>query len=295
MFKILDGRDKFYQWDKNRKLLVEDSAIKEVHFCNRFGNCSLIRATYQLEGKTLVDVPNVILQDSFALHVYAYDAEYTKHEDVFNIVARTKPENYVNTEEDIRIWDELEQRLIDLEKNIVGENIKEAVEQYLQNNPIDAPVQSVNGMTGAVTLTAEDVGALPADTVIPSTTGLATEKYVDDAVKNVKPDLTGYATEKYVDDKIADIDFPEGADLSGYAKKTYVDEAIANIKHPTPDLSGYAKKSDIPSTAGLATETYVDNAIKNIEIPEVDVDLSNYYTKSEVEALIPLSGEEVSY
>lgn len=34
----------------------------------------------------------------------------------------------------------------------------------------------------------------------------ATEKYVEEAVSNVKVDLTGYATEKYVDDKIGDIE-----------------------------------------------------------------------------------------
>lgn len=44
----------------------------------------------------------------------------------------------------------------------------------------------------------------------------------------------------------------------------------------------------------LATKEYVDDAIAGIEIPEQQ-DLSNYYTKSEIDALIPASGEEVSY
>lgn len=29
MFKIFDGRDKFYQWDLDRKLIVEDPEVKE--------------------------------------------------------------------------------------------------------------------------------------------------------------------------------------------------------------------------------------------------------------------------
>ena len=45
---------------------------------------------------------------------------------------------------------------------------------------IDHPVDSVNGKTGAVTLTASDVGALPDTTVIPSIEGLATETYVQE-------------------------------------------------------------------------------------------------------------------
>ena len=51
---------------------------------------------------------------------------------------------------------------------------------------IDYPVDSVNGKTGAVTLTASDVGALPSTTVIPSTEGFATEDYVDNAVANAE-------------------------------------------------------------------------------------------------------------
>lgn len=277
MFKILDGRDKFYQWDKNRKLLVEDSSINEVHFCNRYGNCSIIRATYQLEGKTLVDVPNVILQDSFKLHVYAFDKEYTKVEDVFEIVARTKPEDYVNTEEDVKLWDELAQKLIDLENKIDAEGIQAAVIQYLTDNPPEA---------GATQEEAAQIAQNKED--------IATLRQEFDNFEIPEVDLNGYATEKYVDDAIAEIDFPEGADLTGYATKSYVDTSISNIKHPQPDLSDYAKKTDIPSTSGFATKTYVDNAIENLDIPEVEVDLSDYYTKEEVDNAIQ-GGLQESY
>lgn len=51
---------------------------------------------------------------------------------------------------------------------ITDEQIKEAVDDYLTENPIEAPVQSVNGKTGAVQLSAADVGALPKETPIPS-------------------------------------------------------------------------------------------------------------------------------
>lgn len=260
MFKILDGRNKFYQWDKNRKLIVEDKSINEVHFCNRYGNTSIIRNTYEVEGLTLVDVPNVILQESFALHVYAFDAEYTKQEDVFNIVARTKPEDYINTEEDIRLWDELAEKLIDLENKVDGEGIQAAVIQYLTDNPPEA---------GATREEAAQIEQNKTDI----------EELQREVAAIEIPDVSNFATTGYVDEKIADIDFPEGADLTGYAKKTYVDDAIKNIKHPTPDLSGYAKtsdltnyakKSDIPSTSGLATTQYVDEAIEGIDLSGVD-------------------------
>lgn len=63
----------------------------------------------------------------------------------------------------------------------VGDRITE-VEEALDNITFDAPVESVNGYTGAVVLSAADVGALPDTTIIPSTSGLATETYVDNAV-----------------------------------------------------------------------------------------------------------------
>lgn len=47
------------------------------------------------------------------------------------------------------------------------------------------PVTSVNGKTGSVILTASDVGALPSDTVIPSTDGFATTTYVDNKVASL--------------------------------------------------------------------------------------------------------------
>ena len=88
-------------------------------------------------------------------------------------------------------------------------------------------------------------------------------------------DLTNYYTKSEVDAKIPSI--------TGLATEDYVLEAIAGI--PEPDLSGYARIEDIPSTAGLATEQYVNDAVANIHIPEVD--LTNYYTKSDIDGLIP--------
>lgn len=62
---------------------------------------------------------------------------------------------------------------------LVSEQISTAISE------IDYPVDSVNGKTGAVMLTANDVGALPVDTEIPSISGLATETYVDSKVAGI--------------------------------------------------------------------------------------------------------------
>ena len=36
MFKIQDGRKSFTQWDLNRKIIVEDDSITQVHFTNMY-------------------------------------------------------------------------------------------------------------------------------------------------------------------------------------------------------------------------------------------------------------------
>ena len=115
---------------------------------------------------------------------------------------------------------------------------------------------------------------------------------------NINIDLSSYATKEELTQAINSID------LSAYAKKTdipdvsrylteipgeYVTETELNAKGyltEHQDLSAYALKTEIPSLNGYATTEYVDNAIANVPSGG-NVDLSNYYTKAETNALIP--------
>ena len=107
---------------------------------------------------------------------------------------------------------------------------------------------------------------------------------------HINIDLSSYATKEELTNAINSID------LSAYAKKTdipslegYVTEEQLNAKGyltEHQDLSAYALKTEIPSLDGLATTEYVDNAIANVPSGG-NVDLSNYYTKEETNALIP--------
>ena len=109
---------------------------------------------------------------------------------------------------------------------------------------------------------------------------------------DINIDLSSYATKEELTNAINSID------LSAYAKKTdipslngYVTETELNSKGyltEHQDLSSYALKTEIPSLNGYATTEYVDNAIANIPSGgDGNVDLSNYYTKAETNALIP--------
>ena len=256
MLRRENGLDYFFQWDYNQRLIVDDNGITEVHFCNKITTCSYVCETYTEDTLLLVNVPNILLQEDWEIEAYAYIGNCIKSSERFDIVSRAKPDNYIYEETEILNYDTLVSRMDTIEDSIPG-----AVADYMEANPIKFPVDSVNGKTGAVKLAAADVGALPADTVIPSTVGLATEKYVDAAVAAVpQPDLTNYATKN---------------DISGLATTNYVDEKVSGVE---VDLSDYA------------TKTFVSEEIAKIEVGE-SADLTNYYTKSETDTAI---GEAVA-
>lgn len=100
---------------------------------------------------------------------------------------------------------------------------------------------------------------------------------------------------------------PDGTiDTSQYATETYVNEKIAQVEAGSVDLSNYYTKAQvdakIPDTTGLASQTWVENkgyltehqSLKtingesivgtgNITISGGSADLSNYYTKTEID------------
>lgn len=109
MFKIEDGRESFYQWDLDRKLIVEDASINQVHFCNKTEDCSLV-----VEVKDgLADVPNELLQSDWNIKVYAYDSKFTKHCATFKVNKRSKPADYIYTPTEIITCEKLVAAAID--------------------------------------------------------------------------------------------------------------------------------------------------------------------------------------
>ena len=263
MFKIYDGRQSFYQWDIDRKLIIDDAEISEVHFCNRTDDCSLVVATYEQDGLTLVNVPNILLQQDWRINVYAYDKNYTKHSEQFNVIKRSKPDSYVYTETEILNYNSLLERIEETENNI-----GQAVVDYLEKNPIEVDLSNYY------------------------------EKEETDnkfALKEEVPTITGLATEEYVDEKVGSIEIPE-VDFTGIATEKYVDDAVAAIEL----LPGPAGKDGENGKDYVLTED--DKAEIAGMVPGADVDLSDYYTKEEIDGLLsnlPVgdipSGEEVGF
>lgn len=209
MFKIYDGRDYFYQWDLDRKLIVNDASVTQVHFCNRTDDCSLVCEVYEEDGLYLVNVPNVLLQNDWRINVYAYDHNYTKHSVAYDVRRRSKPDSYVYTETETLNFNTLLNRV-----NEVDANIAQNVENYLKENPVEVDL-----------------------------TGYATETYVDDAIANIDipdievpdVDLSNYYTKSEVDNLIPD--------TSGLATVGYVNEKFNSIV--IPDVSGFVNEERV--------------------------------------------------
>lgn len=141
MFKIYDGRSQFYQWDLDRKLIVNDATITQVHFCNRTDDCSLVCETYTEDGKNIVNVPNVLLQSDWRINVYAYDAKYTKFSAQFDVVRRTKPTDYVYTETETlnfnsmleQVNETIDERMAAIDEYLDGYATEEYVDEQIMN------------------------------------------------------------------------------------------------------------------------------------------------------------------
>ena len=136
--KIYGDLSYFWQWDANRKLLVEDGGVcSQVHYCN--GSGEALVCVVRTEGEQRVaDVPNILLQQAKPIKAYLYteaaDGTRTRSSHRFTVLARSKPEGYVYTETEALNYVYLDNRLKDLE----GEGLAKAVADYMEKNPVES-------------------------------------------------------------------------------------------------------------------------------------------------------------
>lgn len=179
-FYLEDGRTAFYQWDIDRKLIVSDPTVTEVHFCNKTDDCSLVCEVYEEDGARLVNVPNILLQEVWSIRAYAYCNNcYTKQSAIFKVNARSKPADYVYTETEVKRWESLEARVTNLEQNggggTGGGGSHECTKEIYVGNtePEDDVLVWIN----------------PDEE---TTADLATKTYVDEAIANIDiPESSG--------------------------------------------------------------------------------------------------------
>ena len=162
MLTLNDGRSELWQWDTGRKLTV-DADCSQVHFSNKiFGRSIDVDV---VDGVAII--PDILLQTDKDLNVWAFvgtaENGYTKISKTFKVNRRNKPSDYVFTPPEQTSLEEIKKEIEYLKSFQDPDAIKNAVYDYLEQNPVEALVQSVNGKTGEVELTSEDVGAISQD------------------------------------------------------------------------------------------------------------------------------------
>ena len=209
MFQIENGREHFFQWDANQRLIISDASISEVHFYNGTEDNALVCEVYEKDNRRVVNVPNILLQDSWVIHAYAYLNDYTKVEERFKVIERAKPANYVYTETEVLNYNTLADRI-----DKVNDNIGASVEDYLQKHPVEVDLSNY---------------ALKSE--IPDVSGFLT-KVPDEYITETELDAKGYLTEHQ--------------SLAGYAKLTDIPDVSGYaLKTEIPDVSSYQTANQV--------------------------------------------------
>lgn len=120
--------DKLYQWDTGRKLFIDNTEglhFDEVHFANKNSKTALVVVPYideENDGKLVVDIPNILLQESEILHVYLVESdmgeERTIYHTSFSVMRRNKPDDYIYTETEILNYINLDKRITELNEKL---------------------------------------------------------------------------------------------------------------------------------------------------------------------------------
>ena len=271
MFKIYDGRSEFFQWDLDRKLIVSDPTVDEVHFCNKTDSCSLVCEVYEKDGLRLVDVPNILFQSHWDINVFGYcGGRFTKNRAKFKVNARSKPTDYVYTETEIKNWEDLEKKVKQVEEEM--DNKISYPEGFKAQSGTRVPIFKANSieLEGALLLSSSPVaGAIP--------------RYYNHKIDGVdNPVLrtatpqndTDCANKKYVDDEVAKyVKTPEAVPqgyqtVIGYAAKGTTPTLWATGAYATSGAAGVIAKYNASgrlmsaepiNNEDVATKGYVDS------------------------------------
>lgn len=134
MLTLNDGRSELWQWDTGRTLTV-DADCSQVHFSNKVFGRSI---DVDVVGGVAV-IPDILLQTDKDLNVWAFvgtaENGYTKISKTFRVNRRNRPADYVFTPTDQTSLEEIKEKLDYLESIQDPDAIKNAVDDYLKQNP----------------------------------------------------------------------------------------------------------------------------------------------------------------
>lgn len=162
-----DGRTELWQWDTGRKIVVDDKSVSEVHFSKYSSNQAITREV--VNGKA--EIPNFLLQDTYAVTVYAYSGSaengYTMAEKTFNVAKKPKPASYVGTNDDQATLAKLKAEIGDLSslQTTSKNNLVSAINEVAASGGAGTPEDAVEllAVSGIVQPVSDTNGKLYVD------------------------------------------------------------------------------------------------------------------------------------
>ena len=195
MFTIENGNRYLAQWDTGQRLIIDDREITEVHFAKGTNVAAVMQVTTEGDRR-VVKVPNICLQSPNDLAVFFVittpdGRSNTVHFSTIRVVRRPRPDDYVETEDEVLRWTTLASTIgsltdlqtvektnlvaainevlkkVDTGGSIDPATIAQAVDDYLSENPVqekDPTVPAWAKEAEKPSYTAQEVGADPSGT-----------------------------------------------------------------------------------------------------------------------------------
>ena len=116
-------REMLWQWDYGQRVQLHDVSVgTAVHFSNAaIKPNALVTDAYEDGEGVYADIPDILLQTAGTLTAYIYledgDEGHTEYRKMFIVRDREKPDDYVYTEDDVKTWVSLEERIKVLEES----------------------------------------------------------------------------------------------------------------------------------------------------------------------------------
>jgi hypothetical protein len=117
-----------HQWDLNQELRIcglDLDTAPEVHFANAVTDpAPVVQSTLEEDGAVCVTVPNFLLQQAYTITAYVYvterGTERTQHKIAIPVLPRPRPADYVYTETEVKRYEDLGERIEELEQEAVA-------------------------------------------------------------------------------------------------------------------------------------------------------------------------------
>lgn len=170
---LSNGRTSAYQWDYGLKVNTTDAVGTVVRFANEHGSRAIPVEAVEEGLNKVYHIPDILLTTGRAIVMYHLGGDgdtsvYTTTEDFLPVYEAPKPDDYIFTEEEIRTWQELDERLTEAEGDIVALESGKAdvVHTHTESDITDlgsyVPTsRTVNGksLSSDISLSYTDVGA----------------------------------------------------------------------------------------------------------------------------------------